>query len=49
MCIKKKMKETKVQGLHFTVSNVVRLTELATHDVELMEDEPGPSKKRHQK
>jgi hypothetical protein len=29
----------------FTVSDGVGLTELATHDVELMEEEPGPSKK----
>jgi hypothetical protein len=32
-------------GLRFTVSNGAGLTELATHDVELMEDEPSPSKK----
>jgi hypothetical protein len=34
------------QGLHFIVSNGVGLTELVTCDVELMEDELGPSKKR---
>jgi hypothetical protein len=34
------------QGLRFTVSDEVGLAELATRDVELMEDEPGPSKKR---
>jgi hypothetical protein len=33
------------QGLRFTVSDGVGLTGLATRDVELMEDEPGPSKK----
>jgi hypothetical protein len=33
------------QSLSFTISNGVGLTELATHDVELMEEEPGPSKK----
>jgi hypothetical protein len=33
------------QGLRFTVSDRVGLTELATRDVELMEDESGPSKK----
>jgi hypothetical protein len=32
------------QGLRFTISDGVGLIELATHDVELMEDEPGPSK-----
>jgi hypothetical protein len=37
------------QCLCFTVSDGVGLTELATHNVELMEDEPGPSKKRIQK
>jgi hypothetical protein len=37
------------QCLHFTVSDGARLAELATHDVELMEDEPGPSKKRLRK
>jgi hypothetical protein len=39
--IKKKMKDT--------ISDETRLTELGTHDVELMEEEPGPSKKRLQK
>jgi hypothetical protein len=33
------------QGLHFTVSDRAGLTGLATCDVELMEDEPRPSKK----
>jgi hypothetical protein len=33
----------------FTVSDGVRLIELATHDVELMKEEPGHSKKRLQK
>jgi hypothetical protein len=33
------------QSLSFTVSDGVGLTELATHDIELMEEEPGPSKK----
>jgi hypothetical protein len=33
------------QGLCSTVSDGAGLTELATRDVELMEDEPGPSKK----
>jgi hypothetical protein len=37
------------QSLSFTVSNRVGFTELATHDVELMEEEPRPSKKRLQK
>jgi hypothetical protein len=37
------------QGLCFTVSDGTRLIELATHDVELMEDEPGPSKNCHRK
>jgi hypothetical protein len=37
------------QGLCFTVSDKAGLAELATHDVELMEDEPGTSKKRLQK
>jgi hypothetical protein len=37
------------QGLHFTVSDKAGLAELATHDVELMKDEPGTSKKRLQK
>jgi hypothetical protein len=34
---------------NFTVSDGARLTELATRDVELMEEEQGPSKKRLQK
>jgi hypothetical protein len=37
------------RGLRFTVSNGARLTKLDTCDVELMEDEPGPSKKCLQK
>jgi hypothetical protein len=37
------------QGLCFTVSDGVGLAELATRDIELMEDEPGPSKKHLQK
>jgi hypothetical protein len=37
------------QGLRFTVSDGAELTELATRDVKLMEDEPGPSKKHLQK
>jgi hypothetical protein len=37
------------QGLCFTVSDRAGLTELATRDVKLMEDEPGPSKKHLQK
>jgi hypothetical protein len=37
------------QGLHFTVSDGAGLTELATRDVELMEDESCPSKKCPQK
>jgi hypothetical protein len=37
------------QGLRFTVSDELGLAELATRDVELMEDEPGPSKKDLQK
>jgi hypothetical protein len=37
------------QGLCFIVSNGTGLTELATRDGELLEDEPGPSKKRLQK
>jgi ketosteroid isomerase-like protein len=35
--------------LCFTVSDGAELTELATCDVELMEYEPGPSKKRLRK
>jgi hypothetical protein len=30
---------------HFTISNGARLAELGTCDVELMEEEPGPSNK----
>jgi hypothetical protein len=37
------------QSLSFTVSDGAGLTKLATHDVELMEEEPGPSKKCLQK
>jgi hypothetical protein len=37
------------QSLSFTVSDGVGLAELATHDVELMEEEPGPSKKHIRK
>jgi hypothetical protein len=37
------------QGLRFTVSGGAGLIELATHDVELMEDESGPAKKCLQK
>jgi hypothetical protein len=37
------------QGLHFTVSDGVGLAELATCDVDLLEDEPCPSKKRLRK
>jgi hypothetical protein len=33
------------QGLRFTIFDGARLTKLATRDVELMENEPGPSKK----
>jgi hypothetical protein len=33
------------QNLSFTVSDRAGLTKLATCDVELMEEEPGPSKK----
>jgi hypothetical protein len=33
------------QSLSFTVSNGAGLAELATHDVDLMKEEPGPSKK----
>jgi hypothetical protein len=33
------------QSLSFIVSDGARLTELATHDVELMEEEPDPLKK----
>jgi hypothetical protein len=34
------------QSLSFTISDRAKPTELATHDVELMKEEPGPSKKR---
>jgi hypothetical protein len=37
------------QSLNFIVSDGVGLTELATHDVELIEEESGPSKKRLKK
>jgi hypothetical protein len=37
------------QGLRFTVSNRAGLIELATRDVELKEDELGPSKKHIRK
>jgi hypothetical protein len=37
------------QGLRFTISDMAGLAKLATRDVELMEDEPGPSKKCLQK
>jgi hypothetical protein len=37
------------QSLTFTISDGAGLTELATHDIELVEEEPGPSKKRLQK
>jgi hypothetical protein len=37
------------QSLSFTVSNGAGLTELATCNIELMEEEPGPSKKRLRK
>jgi hypothetical protein len=33
------------QNLSFIVSDGAGLPELVTHDVELMEEEPGPSKK----
>jgi hypothetical protein len=33
------------QSLSFTVSDGVRLTELATREIELMEEEPDPLKK----
>jgi hypothetical protein len=33
------------QGLRFTISDRAGLAELTTRDVELMEDELGPSKK----
>jgi hypothetical protein len=37
------------QGLCFTISNRTVLIELTTCDIELMEDEPGPSKKHIRK
>jgi hypothetical protein len=37
------------QSLSFTVSTGVELVELATRDVELMEEEPGPPTKRLRK
>jgi hypothetical protein len=37
------------QGLRFTISDGAGLSELATRDVDLMKDEPGPSKKCLQK
>jgi hypothetical protein len=37
------------QSLSFIVSDRAGLTELATHDVELMKEEPAYSKKRLQK
>jgi hypothetical protein len=37
------------QNLSFTVSDRAGLVELATHDVEIKEEEPGPSKKRLRK
>jgi hypothetical protein len=37
------------QSINFTVSDGAGLVELATCDVELMEEEPGPSKKRLRK
>jgi hypothetical protein len=37
------------QSLSFTISDGAGLTELTTCDVELMEEEPGPSKKCLQK
>jgi hypothetical protein len=37
------------QNLSFTVSDGVGLVELATRDIELMEEELGPSKKHIQK
>jgi hypothetical protein len=47
MSIKKKNEGH--QSLSFTVSDGVGLVELVTRDVELMEEEPGPSKKCLQK
>jgi hypothetical protein len=37
------------QSLSFTISDGAGLAELATRDVELMEEEPSPSKKRLRK
>jgi hypothetical protein len=37
------------QSLSFTVFDGTGLAKLATHDVELIEDEPGPSKKHIRK
>jgi hypothetical protein len=37
------------QGLRVTISDGAGLADLATRDVELMKDEPGPSKKLLQK
>jgi hypothetical protein len=37
------------EGENFTISDGARLTELATHGVQVMEEELGPSKKRLQK
>jgi hypothetical protein len=37
------------QSLSFIISDGAGLTELATHDVELMKEESGPSKKCFQK
>jgi hypothetical protein len=37
------------QSLSFTISDGAGLTKLATCDVDLMEEEPGPSKKCLQK
>jgi hypothetical protein len=47
MSIKKKNEGH--QSLSITVSDGVGLVELVTRDVELMEEEPGPSKKCLQK
>jgi hypothetical protein len=47
MSIKKKNEGH--QSLSFTVSDGVGLVELVTRDVEVMEEEPGPSKKCLQK
>jgi hypothetical protein len=37
------------EGENFTISDGARLIELATRGVEVMEEEPGPSKKRLRK